>query len=370
MLGTHQILAQMIKAEGILFMLLFMFVVIVALKLFAAVAIAAMCFLAAALFKLAKRSIAWFRRDLPCLALLALIPFAPPAQAWNALGHKVVCEIAWQQIDQPTRDNIVATLRRHPRFDEDFAKKDMPTADVDRWIFWHAGTWPDIARGIKGEERKKYNMPTWHYVNYPLFLGPERPLSVNLGTQPEQGPIEGWNVIQATRYCLNVLDSSASPEEKAIAYSWVFHLVADMHQPLHSTALFCDRFPKGDRGGNSIKTKQGRNLHALWDNLLGRSHKSSNVLRVVAELKQDRSLWAVETSGRIDDWIAESHQLARSFVYPAELEYALAQPGELQPLVLPEAYLKEAGQHARARIVAAGVRLGVVLGGEPQKQRD
>jgi len=44
-------------------------------------------------------------------AILAVLTGWSPAHAWNALGHKVVCEIAWQQIDQPIRDNIVATPR-------------------------------------------------------------------------------------------------------------------------------------------------------------------------------------------------------------------------------------------------------------------
>jgi len=49
----------------------------------------------------------------PCslIAILSVLVSSSHAQAWNALGHKVVCEIAWQQIDQPTRDNIVATPR-------------------------------------------------------------------------------------------------------------------------------------------------------------------------------------------------------------------------------------------------------------------
>ena len=95
------------------------------------------------------------------VALLALVLQAPPIHAWNALGHKVVCEIAWQQIDQPTREKIVATLRRHPRFDGDFVKR---MADVsDEQVFLHAGTWPDIARGIAGPDRAKYNYGTWHY---------------------------------------------------------------------------------------------------------------------------------------------------------------------------------------------------------------
>jgi hypothetical protein len=53
------------------------------------------------------------------LLLIALLP--TPAFGWNALGHKVVCEIAWRELEPATRESIVDTLRRHPRFDADFA---------------------------------------------------------------------------------------------------------------------------------------------------------------------------------------------------------------------------------------------------------
>ena len=44
--------------------------------------------------------------------------------------------------------------------------------------------------------------------------------------------------------------ASNSPDVKAMAYCWLFHLVGDIHQPLHCTALFsAEHFPKGDRGG-------------------------------------------------------------------------------------------------------------------------
>ena len=37
------------------------------------------------------------------LAGLLRVLCATPAVAWNGLGHKVVAEIAWQQLDAPTR---------------------------------------------------------------------------------------------------------------------------------------------------------------------------------------------------------------------------------------------------------------------------
>lgn len=83
-------------------------------------------------------------------------------------------------------------------------------------------------------------------------------------------------------------------------------------------------------------------------------------------MKRDRELWDVDTTGDISEWIAESLTLARSFVYSTEILSAVDQPGDLRPILLPEWYLRGAGCHTQARIVAAGLRLGVVLGGEPQ----
>jgi hypothetical protein len=59
------------------------------------------------------------------VAFLLTLNLALSAAAWNALGHKVVAEIAWRQLSPEQRNTIVETLRRHPRFDADFAGKDV-----------------------------------------------------------------------------------------------------------------------------------------------------------------------------------------------------------------------------------------------------
>lgn len=123
------------------------------------------------------------------LTTLTLVA-ASPAQAWNALGHKVVADIAWQQLDEAKRADIVAILRRHPRFDQDFVR-DMPEGDQDGWIFQHAATWPDQIRGDR-----EYDMPTWHYVDFPLFVGDKRQVDFTLSTKPH-GVSAQWNVLQA-----------------------------------------------------------------------------------------------------------------------------------------------------------------------------
>lgn len=294
-----------------------------------------------------------------------LLALAAPTFAWNGLGHKVVAEIAWQQLDAPTRQQIVDTLRRHPRFAEDFEKKmpgDVATADKatqDHWIFQQAATWPDIAR------KTDYDRPSWHYIDIPLFPDGERKVKFNLSTDfPTKIDAKDYNVSQATKNCLAILKQSESAEERGLAYSWLFHLVGDLHQPLHSTALVCEHFPNGDKGGNEIPVVQGHNLHSLWDGLLGTRAQMNDVDREVRKLKDQQELWQVDKKPGIDAWIAESHEAAVSVVYSPEILQAVseAKPGEkMEPISLSTDYLKVAGRIARQRIVAAGSRLGTLL---------
>jgi hypothetical protein len=295
-------------------------------------------------------------------SLLLLLIFATPAHAWNALGHRVVADIAWEQLTPERRKEIVDILRRHPRFDDDFAKEMPRDVEEDRWIFQQAAVWPDIARGFKGEDLKRYNHPTWHYVNVPVFVGAERQIAANCSMEyPTPLDQSQWNVAQAVKHCRLTLTSSASPQDKALAICWLNHLIGDLHQPLHGAALFCERFAEGDRGGNSILVIQGGNLHSLWDGLLGRRDRPNDVKREVAELRARPELWKVETDGKVEDWIGESNQLAKSFVYCPLILDAAKQPGELQKINLPREYLEQAGEHARQRVVAAGLRLGDLL---------
>jgi hypothetical protein len=178
------------------------------------------------------------------------VVFSPHAYAWNALGHKVISEVAWQRLSSGYRQEIVRTLRRHPRYDEDFANRLGSDGPEDQLVFLHASTWPDIARGIRGEARGRFDQGTWHYVNEVYVIDGFSPaslpnLELRIGEQ-DSAP-RNWNVSQAFQACLDTLSSDATPSAKALAYCWLFHLVGDIHQPMHSTALFCERFPEGDR---------------------------------------------------------------------------------------------------------------------------
>jgi S1/P1 Nuclease len=313
-------------------------------------------------------------------AILIVVNFAAsPAIAWNSLGHKVVAEIAWQQLDEPARQSIVDTLRRHPRFDTDFvAKMDDDAANGDKekqdhWIFQQAATWPDIIR-----KNKTYDRPDWHYIDIPQYLDPsdraafDKRLPVNISTEyPGRTPIDKMNVLQAIQHCRKALSGKAGPDVKAVAYCWLFHLVGDAHQPLHCTALFSvDHFPKGDEGGNQIPLAKGKNLHSLWDNLLGRDSKMSGVAKAAAELSDKErfgNVWELSTKETDPiEWAKESHNVAEAVVYDdaildAVRKSPIGQKTKMTPVELPVEYYEAAGEQARKRVLAAGLRLGSML---------
>jgi hypothetical protein len=84
-------------------------------------------------------------------------------------------------------------------------------------------------------------------------------------------------------------------------------------------------------------------------------------LHPVAELKQRGGWSMIDTKSDVAAWIAESHELAKSFAYSPEILAAVGRPGELKPINLPESYLKAAGDHARTRIIAVGLRLANLI---------
>jgi hypothetical protein len=310
-------------------------------------------------------------------AAVLLIVTASPVHAWNSLGHKVVAESAWRQLDPTTRQSIVDTLRRHPRFDIDFVAKmedDAVKGDKetqDHWIFQHAATWPDQIR-----KNKEYVRPEWHYIDLPLFLEQSDAkafadrLPVNISTEyPGHTPIDKMNIVQAIEHCRKALRGKAGPDVKAIAYCWLFHLVGDIHQPLHCTGLFSvEHFPKSDEGGNKILLARCKNLHSLWDNLLGRDSKMSGVNKATDELMDHNRFGDVWDSAANETdpkkWAEESRTQCENYVYSEEIlagARTTAADGKMSPIELPEVYYKMAGEHARRRVVAAGLRLAKEL---------
>lgn len=310
----------------------------------------------------------------------------PRCYGWSAGGHRIVANLAFDDLKPAVRNKVVAILKNHPRFTEEFKNQmpdDLAEVDKDRWIFLQASIWPDLIRGIS-----EHNRSTWHYINEPFFLTNQdkaalenelttnlkRELPANLPDSPV--PKTKLNVIQAIKLCLKRLkDENTEEKVKAIYICWLMHLVGDLHQPLHSTGLFSrGRFntASGDKGGNSIRTQQQGNLHRLWDRLLGRRVSLNDVRGNAAKILQNEE-WKQAGQTAAEDltpetWTKESHEMAKSFTYHKsvldEVKGKEATPEmPLAKVNLPEDYLKEAGNKARLRIAQAGFRLSGVIQG-------
>jgi hypothetical protein len=117
----------------------------------------------------------------------------------------------------------------------------VPVADRDMVLFMQAARWADDIRS----NDKQHHRALWHYINRP-FKPEGQPASVQIG-QPE--PV---NILTALAENQNVVKNENDAERKAIALAWLFHLVGDIHQPLHTAQLFTADYPQGDRGGSEI----------------------------------------------------------------------------------------------------------------------
>jgi hypothetical protein len=98
------------------------------------------------------------------------------------------------------------------------------------------------------------------------------------------------NILTAMAENETVVKKESDPERKAIAFAWLFHLVGDIHQPLHTVQLFTADYPKGDRGGNQIcvrvtQTGQPMNLHRFWDGVITSSQNLTRLRNEATRLR-------------------------------------------------------------------------------------
>jgi hypothetical protein len=135
---------------------------------------------------------------------------------------------------------------------------------------------------------------------------------------------EPVNILTAMAENASVVKTAKDPERKAIALTWLFHLVGDIHQPLHTAQLFTVEYPKGDRGGNEICVRvtqagQPMDLHRFWDGVITSSsnvtrfRNEATTLRNRQEFQRDQLTELGNTD--FDAWAKESYEIATKIAY-------------------------------------------------------
>jgi hypothetical protein len=207
--------------------------------------------------------------------------------AWNKAGHMVSGAIAYADLKQTSPqslEQVVALLTTHPQFETTWKPKltqaFVAPEDRDLYLFMLAARWPDDIRG-----NPAFHHGAWHYINVP-YKPSGQPASVQTVEPPPE------NVLSAYQANLDIVRGTA-PGDRAVALCWVFHLLGDVHQPLHAVALFTTQFPapEGDRGGTRFyirvtpTTRTTISLHEFWDDLILGSERFQSVRNRATELR-------------------------------------------------------------------------------------
>lgn len=299
------------------------------------------------------------------LAACLLLLLATAAAGWNTAGHMVSGAIAYQVLkaDHPdTLAKVTGLLREHPDFEARWKNRleaDYVDAEErDLYLFMLAARWADDARDDRRFYPPDQQRDRWHYINLPIRVN-----------GPAATPPDPNNILRG--YAVNaamVKNAGAATADRAVALTWVFHLVGDVHQPLHVATLFSVDYPTGDRGGNRFYVRARENssvitLHQFWDDLIigsGRFQDTRNravELRLRPEFERTK-LKELGVNG-FENWAKEGFPVALKHAYKDG--HLQGSTTRTEAPILPEEYIKNAKAVGERRIVLAGYRLAAVL---------
>ena len=298
------------------------------------------------------------------ITVFLLLTCSSAAVAWNRPGHMVTGAIAYYELkahDPSALTRVISLLKRNPYYQTEWlprinALQDNDPDKHDLYLFMYAARWPDDVRGTNLHCEK------CHYINFP-FRPPGQPASVI-----EQPPAPE-NILKAYSRFRKGVENGTSAQRRAIALSWVFHLVGDIHQPLHTSTIFTVVFPNGDRGGTHFyirpqEDSKTQHLHSFWDGLIITTQRFSSIRKRARDLLArgdlERSVFTELSEISFNRWgRSESLLLAKQDGYLfGHLEgSADEEDGE----VLPDGYADRARAVAERRVVLAGYRLADIL---------
>src|SRR5215213_4901662 len=149
---------------------------------------------------------------------LLLMLISSHSYAWNAMGHLVVAQIAY--------DHLTPQVKRAVN-----QYNQSLNTGGSKLSFIMAGPWLDTLR---------VNGIPWfnnlHYIALPFSVD-KTPLT----------PVQNINVIRGVKQAVTVLASKYTTDaDKGLALRILLHIVGDLHQPLHTATRVSRGFPRGD----------------------------------------------------------------------------------------------------------------------------
>lgn len=226
------------------------------------------------------------------LPLLFLLLAWNCGYCWNALGHRLVAQIAYNHLT--TQAKLIFERYNHA-LDKVYRKQNLV----------NAAAWLDSLRDQEKLLQK-------HYINLPF----------SLDRTPLKSP-NTVNAISAIEEAQVVLQNPEATEfDKGFSLRIVLHVVGDIHQPLHAVSQYSIAHPHGDKGGNLFylgRNRIGNNLHVYWDKGGGYlSKKRYSPHQLANKARQIEKKWPCKTKNmnlNVKNWAQESFQLAINQAY-------------------------------------------------------
>jgi hypothetical protein len=307
-----------------------------------------------------------------CLSVLCLLVATQgTAFGWHGAGHMATALVAYMDLGPARAKKVADILRKHPDYVRWMQEKPSSIPE-DVYLFMRASTWPDDIRS-NNHPSNRYHQPKWHYVNGFVKSPP---------SFPSPRPDSGDHIPQAV--VINAKAAgSADAAERARAVCWLFHLIGDGHQPLHSAAFVSQQWPQGDRGGNSfwvVSHEGATNLHNFWDGIWDRETafnkgagrklsalrardldmRTIGPLAVAIRNKHPRNgLPEMNSAKDFPAWLAESFSLAKQRAYLNGVLRGGTDEGKA--VALPTGYEAEARKVGERRLALGGYRLADTL---------
>jgi hypothetical protein len=245
--------------------------------------------------------------------------------AWNAVGHRLVAQIAFDNI---THKNKKLYYKYNAALN----------ARTKRYSLVNSAVWLDNLYS-----RQFKDLRPLHYIDIPI--------AINSNSKQTNK----YNVVFAINLAKRILQSNKfTIIDKSIAFRILLHTVGDIHQPLHAASKFDSKNPNGDRGGNLVvikNNKTAKNLHSYWDRgagaLIDKKRYTAFDIRQIAKKIEGR--WpcaSLNVDFKPMSWALESHDLAINFAYK---------------LPINKTYQKQAVDISLKQIAIAGCRLAAIL---------
>jgi len=257
-----------------------------------------------------------------------LCGLSSPALAWDHTGHMTTAAIAFSEIER-ARPDLIEKLGMlflaHPYVSPFWvAAGEAKGKERTRRMFIECGRWADDVKFTPDDR------PTWHTARWAIVVD-DAPAEVEAAAAARDGKPVGQAIEAANLNFAMLSNAESTPAERALSLCWVFHIVGDIHQPMHVSDLFSEDFPTGNAAAtlSYVADPIGDTtmpLHILWDSNDHRIPSLPEVdraARTYVERNPRSSYPELEThpvgdSDFFREWAKESHQVAVDWAYDIE----------------------------------------------------